>query len=132
MRPVSGETRQRRTQSVGRDPASLARQLDQLEPAAEKFRRAALVGDDVGFGMAEHRAPGRNKLRQRERVRGGPGRHQEHRDIVLEKLRKPALDPPGRLVVAIAERKPLAGAMTASSIFGATPAVLSLAKFIRV
>jgi hypothetical protein len=60
--------------------------------------------------MAEDRTPGRSKLRQRDCIGGGPGRHQKHRRFVLKQLGQSALDPLGRLVVAIAERKSFADA----------------------
>ena len=56
------------------------------------------------FLVAQHRAPGRRQVRERERIRHRAGRHQEHRDLALEQLGEALLDPLGPLVVAVAER----------------------------
>ena len=77
---------ERAPQRLGRDLAGLARQADELDAAAEEFRRAAFVGRDVRLGMAQHRAPGRREMRERQRIGGGAGRHQEDRDLALEDL----------------------------------------------
>ena len=54
--------------------------------------------------MAQHRAPGRRQVRERERIRRRAGRHQKYRDLALEDLGEALLDPPGPVVVAVAER----------------------------
>src|SRR5262245_5397478 len=54
--------------------------------------------------VAEHGAPRWGEMRERKRVGGGPGRHQEDRDRMLEELGEPALDPLGPAVAAISER----------------------------
>jgi hypothetical protein len=61
-------------------------EADQLGPAGEQFRRAALVDHDVGVGVAQHRAIGRRHGRQRQRVGGRPGHHQERAQVPLEHL----------------------------------------------
>ena len=48
--------------------------------------RAAFIGGDVRFVAAQHGAPRRREVRQRERVGRRPGRHQEHRDLALKNL----------------------------------------------
>ncbi len=86
---------------LGRDLAGFARQADELDAAAEEFRRAAFVGRDMRLGMAQHRAPWRRQMGERQRIRGGAGRHQEDRDLVLENLGESSARPawsrrPGR------------------------------------
>src|SRR5262245_16991782 len=54
--------------------------------------------------VAEHGAPRRGEMRERKRVGGGPGRQQKDRDLMLEELGEPALDPLGPAVAAISER----------------------------
>ena len=78
--------RERASSVAGAILPAVAREADELDPAAEEFRRAAFVGRDVRLGMAEDGAPGRRQMRERERIRGGAGRHQEDRDLVLEHL----------------------------------------------
>ena len=85
---------ERAPQRRGRDLAGFAREPDELDAAAEEFRRAAFVGRDVRLGVAEHGAPRRREMRERQRVGRGPGRHQEDRDLVLEQLGEPPLDVP--------------------------------------
>ena len=43
-------------------------------------------------------------MRQRERVRRRPGRHQKHRDLVLEDFGEALFDPPGPVVPAVGQR----------------------------
>ena len=61
----------------------------------------------MAFLVAQHGAPGRRKLRQRERIRRGSGRHQEHGDLALERLGEPPLQASGDRIIAVAERKAL-------------------------
>ena len=79
-------------------------QSDQLQPATEEFRRAAFVGRDVRLGMTQHRPPRRAQMRDRERIRGRAGWHQENRHLALENFPKPRLDLFGPIVVAVTER----------------------------
>src|SRR5262249_19722346 len=88
----------------GRDLAAVARKPDQLDAAAKKFRRAAFVDRDMRSRVTEHRAPGRREMRQRQRIRTGPGRQQKDRHVVLEQLGEPRLDAPGPVVIAIGQR----------------------------
>jgi len=71
---------------------------------AEKLGRAAFVGKDVRFGVAEDDAPGRRDVRQRQGVCSGPGRHQKACHIALEDLTEPALSRRGPIVIAVAPR----------------------------
>src|ERR1051325_4434317 len=48
-------------------------------------------------------------MRDRQRIRGRAGRHQEDRHLALEDFRKTRLDPPGPRVVAVTERIPGVG-----------------------
>ena len=104
MRPAPGAVLERAAQGRRRDLAPLAGQSDQLDAAAEELRRAAFVDRDMQLRMAQHRAPGRGQMGERERVRRRAGRHQEYRDLALEKLGEALLDPPGPVVIAIAGR----------------------------
>ena len=71
-------------------------------------------------------------MRERERIRRRAGRHQEDRDLALEDLGEALLDPPGPVVIAVAERIAGVGLPDAPrELRGAMPAVLSLAKFMR-
>ena len=45
-----------------------------LEPAAEKLRRTAFIGDDVSVLVTKHDSPRRRDLRKRQCVRGRAGR----------------------------------------------------------
>jgi hypothetical protein len=101
---------ERALQGRGRDLAACAREPDELDAAAEEFRRAAFIRRDMRLGVAEHGAPGRREMRERQRVGRGPGRHQEYRDLVLEQLGEPLLDVPGPGVAAIGERRAVVGA----------------------
>jgi len=92
-------------QSVGCNLAGRARQIAEFQAAAKKFRRAALVGRNVRFGMTEYDAPGRRDLRERQRICRRAGRYQEHRDVALEDFAKTPFDASRSIVIAIAERK---------------------------
>ena len=109
MRPAPLPVLQGTTQRGGRDLAPLTREADQLQPAAEKFRRAAFVDGDVRLRVAQHRAPRRRKVSDRKRIGGGTGRHQEDRAVALENLRDPRLDAPRRIVIPVPERKAFVG-----------------------
>ena len=101
---------ERALQRRRRDLAGFAGKPDQLDAAAEEFRRAAFVGGDVRLVMAQHGAPGRREVRERERVRRGAGRHQEDRDLALKDLGECPLDPFGPVVVAVGQRGAVVGA----------------------
>jgi hypothetical protein len=105
MRRMALILRDRRRQRFGRDLAGDPRHADKLEPAAEEFRRAALVGQDMRFGMREHRAPRRAEMGERQRIGRRPGRHQEHGDVALEHLADPPLDGERDIVVAVAQHE---------------------------
>ena len=60
--------------------------------------------------MAQHGSPGRRDVRQRQRVRGGSGRHQERRELVLEDFGQAALQPFRDRILAVAEREAVVGA----------------------
>ena len=94
--------RDRVGQRFRRHLAADARHADELEAAAEKFRRAAFVGEDMRLGMRKHRAPRRADMRERQRIGRRAGRHQEHGDLVLENLADPPFDRAGDVIVAIA------------------------------
>jgi len=86
------------------DLAGRARKLGELQSAAEEFRRAAFVGRDMRFGVAERDAPGRRDLRQRQRIGRRPGRDQKDGDFALEDVRQAALDLLRPGIVAVAAR----------------------------
>ena len=104
MRAVSTIAGERLLQCFERDFAAFAGQTLKFEPAAEKLRRAAFVGGDMGFGMTEHDTPLRRDLRQRQGIRRSAGRHQENRDIVFENLGHAPLDGSRPVIVAVAAR----------------------------
>src|ERR1043165_8667022 len=54
--------------------------------------------------MAQHRAPWLREMRDGERIRSRPRGHQEYCDVALEDLGKARLDPPGPVVITVAER----------------------------
>ena len=96
MRNMAGIARDRGRSTVPRvSLAVLARQADQLDAAAEEFRRAAFVGHDVCLLVAQHAAPGRRDMGKREGVGGGPGGHQEDRDLASRTVRRSAARPTG-------------------------------------
>ncbi len=95
---------ERRLQRFRRDLGAVAGKAFELEAAAEEFRRAAFVGGDVGIGVTEHDAPWRRDLRQRQRIGGRPGRHQERRHLALEDFGQAPLDAQRPIVIAVAER----------------------------
>ncbi len=83
------------------------------------------------FVMREHRAPRRADMGERQRVCRGAGRHQKHRNVTLEDFADAALDRTRQVVVAVTQREAVVADTSACMISGATPAVLSLAKFMR-
>jgi len=110
MRTAPRQALECRLQGRGRDLAGFARKRDQFEPAAEEFRSAAFVGREMTFLMAQHGSPGRRDVRQRQRVRGGSGRHQERRELVLEDFGQASLQPFRDRILAVAEREAVVGA----------------------
>ena len=96
-------------EDIGRNATIVARQTDQLEAAAEKFRGAAFAGHDVGLAMTQHRPPRRRQLGDRERVRSGSGRHHQGRNVAFEQIAEQAFDPARQRVVAVAEGEPVVG-----------------------
>ena len=95
---------ERALQRRRRDLAGLACEADELDAAAEEFGRAAFVGGDVRLVVAQHGAPRRREVCQRERVCRRAGRHQEHRDLALKNLGESSLDPLGPIIAAVGER----------------------------
>src|SRR5262249_5302300 len=87
------------------DVAGSAATAQELDTTAEEFGRTAFVGCDVRFVMAEHGAPGRGEMRQRERVRRRSGRHQEDRDLALEDFGEARLDALRPGIAAVSERR---------------------------
>ncbi len=73
----------------------------QARAAAVELGRAAFIVGDVAVRMAQHAAPGRRQRRQRQRIGGGAGGHQQHVDLVLEDLGQAAFDPQGDVVGAV-------------------------------
>ena len=104
VRAVPAISCERSLERIRRNLAVVARESVELDAAAEKFRRAAFVGDDVRLRVTEHNAPRRRHLRKRQRIRGRAGRHQEYSNVVLEDFRETALDRRRPVVIAIAER----------------------------
>ena len=102
MRAMAAIAGERFFQRRRRDLAALSGEADEFQPAAEKFDRTAFVGRDVRFGMAQHDAPGRRDMRQRQSICGRAGRHQEYSDFALENLGKLALERLGPIVIAVA------------------------------
>src|SRR5262249_56057249 len=92
--PAPGPGGERAPQRLGGDLACLARKPHELDSTAEEFRRAAFVRCDVRLVMAEHGAPGRGEMRQRERVRGGSGGHQGDRALPGANFRQAPPPPP--------------------------------------
>jgi hypothetical protein len=84
-----------------------AREADELDAAAEKFRRAALVGRYMRLGMAQDRSPWWRQMRQRQRIRRRPRGYQKDRDLVLEELGKTPFQGRSPDVVAVGERTAL-------------------------
>ena len=99
----------RRGERLRRHLAADTRHADELEPAAEELRRAAFIGQDMRLAMREHRAPRRAHMRERQRIGGGAGRHQEYGDVVLEQFRDAPLDVPSQIVIAIAQHEAFVG-----------------------
>ena len=85
------------------DLAAFAAKRNELDTAAEEFRRAAFVRCDMRILVTEDRAPGRSEMRERERIGCCPGCHEKHRDLALEKLAQALLDARGPGVATIGE-----------------------------
>src|SRR5262249_52252929 len=75
-----------------------------LDAAAKEFRRTTLVSRDMRLGMAQDCTPGWREMRNRERIGGGPSRHQKDRDLMLEQLGKTLLEAPRDRVIAVGKR----------------------------
>src|SRR5262249_42649040 len=98
------------THGLGAELAGGAGKPDQLEPAAEKFRRAAFVDRDMGAHVAEHGAPRRRRVGERKRIGGGAGGDQKHGGVAPEKLGDAAFDRAREVVIAVAEGGAAGGA----------------------
>jgi hypothetical protein len=85
--------------------AILAGQFEQLQAAAEEFRRPALVGDDMCVGMTEHPAPGWRHMGEPQRVGRGSRWYQEDRHIRFEQLVEATFHVAGEAIVPITERE---------------------------
>ena len=79
----------------------------------------------------QNTAPGLSQRAERKRVGGGSGRDEKRLGPRLEDLAEHCLRPGSVVVGAIGRRVDPEEAAIASRISGATPAPLSLAKFIR-
>jgi len=101
---MPGTVRERRLQLLWRDFAGFAGKTGELQSAAKKFRRASLVGNDVGLLVTQHDSPWRRHLRRRQCVCRRAGRHQECRDLALKNLRQTPLDLKRPVIIAIAPR----------------------------
>jgi hypothetical protein len=75
-----------RAQVRGRHFCARTRHQRELCAPGEELRRTAFITLDVRFGMAQHGAPGRTERRERQRVRGGAGRHGEHAHLGAEEF----------------------------------------------
>src|SRR5215831_29370 len=64
----------------------------------------------MGLAVAQHSAPGRRQVRQRQCIGRSAGAYQKYRYVTFEHLREPALDPSGQGVVAIRNRESGVGA----------------------
>ena len=93
-----------------RELAPLAGKADELETAAEEFRRPAFVGRDMRLLMADDRAPRGREMRKRKRIGRSPRPHQEHRHLAFEHFGETALDPLRPGIVAISEHRAFVGA----------------------
>ena len=74
---------------------------DQLRAAAEKSRRAGLIGDDVRGLEAINRTVGGNDLRQRQRVGGGAAGHREYCDLLFKDIARDGLQLCRQLIAAV-------------------------------
>jgi hypothetical protein len=98
---------ERARQGLRRNLAARPRKADELDATTEEFRRAAFIGGDMRLVVAEHRAPWRCEMRERQRIGGGAGRHEKNGDVALEHVSEPPLEAGRPVVVAIGERRPL-------------------------
>ncbi len=98
---------ERALQGFGRDLARFSRKANELNAAAEEFRRAAFIRGDMCLLVAQDCAPGRRVLRDCKRVCRCSCRHQKHRNIAFEHLRKPALHLSRPVIVAVGKRTAL-------------------------
>jgi hypothetical protein len=73
----------------------------QLRAPGVEFRRAALVGLDMGMAVADDRAERRAQRRQGERIGRRPGRHPQGGDIGLEQLREGLVEPGAPAIAVI-------------------------------
>ena len=85
----------------GRDAAGFGGQRHQLGAAHVEFRGAALVGGDVGFLVAEHRAVGAHQRGQRQRVCRGAGGDRVEGQVGLEEVARAGGQPCGERVRAV-------------------------------
>jgi hypothetical protein len=91
-------------EALGGDLASLPGDPNQLGAAGEELRRAAFIVVDVRFLVTEHRIPGLDQRRKRERVRRRARRHQEGGDLGLEHVAQARSGLRGIVVSAIGGR----------------------------
>ncbi|MNV59280.1 hypothetical protein D3C71_1516940 [compost metagenome] len=80
---------------------------------------AAFIVGDMALRVAQHGAPGRRQRGQAERIGGCAGGHEQHVDLVLEQIGKPALHIQGAVVGAIRLGLAGAGAQQRFHYFGA-------------
>ncbi len=101
MRAKSEVLVERGRDGSGLQLAGLSLDAEEPQPAAEKFRRAAFVGNGMGFAVAQHGPPGRRQMRQRQCIGGSAAAHQKYRHVPFEHFREPTLQPSGQGVVPV-------------------------------
>src|SRR5690606_19730049 len=77
----------------------------QSRAAGEEFGRAAFVFDDMRLAVAERNAAGFVVGGKRQRVGGGPGRHEEDRYLTLEDFTEALVDGTIAVTVSIGRGK---------------------------
>ena len=109
MRPAPLAALEGSLEDIGCNATIVARQTDQLEAAAEKFRGAAFAGHDVCPAMTQHRPPRRRQLAIASEFAAVPVADNGHRDVAFEQVAEQAFDPARQRVVAVAEGEPVVG-----------------------
>src|SRR6202049_1208244 len=86
------------------DLASRSLDPQELDAAAEEFGRPAFVGGDMRLAVADDGAPRWRQMRKRKRIGRRPRSDEEARGLMLEHLRKPALQALGPVILPVGER----------------------------